>query len=204
MKADQPVRVSVSHGDSSGTEAVEAGFADLVDALSFLHLQARAAVSAGHTTFHARMMRGTELVDEFSVTSHDLCGAVRSRLHDHHDDQGLVTTRVPGIDAIIYAHRSCLAPEVLLIGVDADEDQRILFVVNEADLVDTTVGVPTGTLDLRGTPNATMTVGATVAAANPQQARAILESVVSSQPIHFHPLQCPTARDQQNLSPPIS
>ncbi|WP_241665978.1 hypothetical protein [Prescottella subtropica] len=58
------------------------------------------------------------------------------------DNDGLVTTSVAGVDAHIYAHRSTTVPGALLIGVDAPEGQQILFVVNDGDVLDTTVGEP--------------------------------------------------------------
>ncbi len=56
------------------------------------------------------------------------------------DNDGLVEIEVDGIDARIYAHRSNTEPGALLVGVDAPERQKILFVVNDGDLLDTIVG----------------------------------------------------------------
>ncbi|WP_420879029.1 hypothetical protein [Rhodococcus sp. (in: high G+C Gram-positive bacteria)] len=58
------------------------------------------------------------------------------------DNDGLVTAHVAGVDAHIYAHRSTTVTGALLVGVDAPEGQRILFVVNDGDILDTTVGEP--------------------------------------------------------------
>lgn len=59
---------------------------------------------------------------------------------DHND--GLVIAHVAGVDAHVYAHRSTTVTGALLVGVDAPEGQRILFVVNDGDVLDTTVGEP--------------------------------------------------------------
>jgi hypothetical protein len=186
MKADQPVRVAVTHGGRRTTDRVNVGFADLDDALTFLHLQARAATAAGHTSLAAEILRDGAVVAHVAVAAcSDLVGAVRTELSNHFGDAGLVRMTVPGIDAIIYAHRSCHGEDVLFIGVDANEDQRILFAVNDADLVDTTVGLRTGTLNLPGTPTAKMSVTATVDADTPAAAFRIFESAACAQPIHF-------------------
>lgn len=65
-----------------------------------------------------------------------------SRASDTNDNDGLVRTRVSGVDAQIYAHRSNTVAGALLVGVDAPEGQRIMFVVNDGDVLDTTVGLP--------------------------------------------------------------
>ncbi|AZI65554.1 hypothetical protein [Rhodococcus sp. NJ-530] len=66
--------------------------------------------------------------------------------HTDTDTDGLIETRVEGVDAKIYAHRSNVTPGTLLVGVDAPQGQSIRFVVNDGDMLDTTVGVDAGEL----------------------------------------------------------
>lgn len=141
MRSDLPCTVHIAAGT---TTSVAVPFADAVDAYQFVHAQARAATASGATHLAATIIRSDgHILADIDITSADLCGATRHALSAN-DDSGLAYARVDGIDALIYAHRSCIGDAVLFIGVDADDDQRILFAVNDADLLDTTVGAPVG------------------------------------------------------------
>lgn len=180
MRDATPTTVHIAHGPIT----TEAPFQDCVDAMAFVQLQARAADSAGHTHFTARITADGTTIAEFAVSGHDIAGGVRAHLASR--DKGLVYARVPGIDAVIYAHRSHLDDRALLIGVDADDGQRIMLAVNDADLVDTTVGTNTGSVVGSIPPHAdTIAVTATVAAGTAGEARRALESAAACHPIHF-------------------
>lgn len=184
MKSDLPCTVTIVVGATVIPQIV---LADSIDAYQFVHAQARAGQTAGATHLAATITRhdGRTLAD-IDVTSYDLCGATRKALADSDDAGGLTYARVDGIDAVIYAHRSSDDPDALAIGVDADEDQRILFCVNDGDLVDTTVGYNTGRLDLNEPYAPTMTVSATIAASSPHETERILTAAACAHPIHFH------------------
>ena len=179
MKSDLPCTAQVTHGPHQ----ITAPFTDHDEAAAFVNSQARAANSLGHTLFTARIVRsdGTVLND-ITIHSHDVAGAVVAALDT---GNGYTHMRVAGIDACIYAHRSSEGDDVLFVGVSADDDQRILLAVNDADLVDTTVGARTGTLRLTGSASPDMTVTCAVHAHSAPEALRILESVACSQPVHL-------------------
>lgn len=180
MNIDRPVTVICAHGDVTAT----APFADVTDATTFIHAQARAADAAGHTDLRAVLTQDAGTPVCLSVHGHNITGAVVTAL-DRRDDDGFSRLRVAGIDAIVYAHRSQFVPGALVVGVDADDDQRIQFVVNDGDLVDTTVGVPTGVVEPTIDVAPTMQLMATIAAPTEADARHILNAAVCCQPIHF-------------------
>ncbi|WP_042376532.1 hypothetical protein [Gordonia alkanivorans] len=181
MIDDLPVTVTVSH-DGATTQA---GFADLADGVAFIHMQARAADAAGRTSFSACTRRGGEIIHDVDVAGRDLYGKVRTALDPDGTAAGFVSVMVAGIDAVVYAHRSCDGDDVLIVGVDADEGQHIRFVVNDGDLVDTTVGFLTGGLNLPGGHGPQVSVTATVSAATAAEARRILQLAACCQPVHF-------------------
>lgn len=180
MKSDLPCSVAVEHGDVH----VTLPFADNCDAVAFVNSQARAADQMGHKQFAATLTRSDGVIlANISAAGHDISGAVVDAMGG--DDQGFTRMRVAGIDALVYAHRSCESADVLVVGVDADEGQRILFAVNDGDLVDTVVGERTGTLDVAYSPTVPLVVTCAVTADSPAAARQILESAACCQPLHF-------------------
>lgn len=56
---------------------------------------------------------------------------------------------VPGTGVEVYAHRSQTVEGAVLVGVDADDGQRLLLVVNEWDALDTTPGESAGSVAVR-------------------------------------------------------
>ncbi|GAB36389.1 hypothetical protein [Gordonia otitidis] len=180
MKSDLPVSATVNHGNVTTT----APFADQCDAVAFIHAQARTATQMGHKQFTATLTRSDgATVATVDVSGHDIGGQVIDALGSA--DQGLTYLRVAGIDALVYAHRSCKGDGVLFVGVDADDDQRILFAVNDGDLVDTVVGDRTGSIDVTYDGGGPQTVSCVVDADSPAEAQRILEAAVCCQPLHF-------------------
>lgn len=142
MDPDTPATATVCRGGVT----VTADFAAIYDATQFIHAQARAATAAGQQQMSMRLTAGGHVHVDITLTGPDLVGAAVSALA-RFDADGLGYLRVPGHQALVYAHRSRSTPGALLVGVDADEGERICMTVNDGDLVDTTVGRFTGAVN---------------------------------------------------------
>ncbi|MDN5758266.1 MAG: hypothetical protein L0H59_07000 [Tomitella sp.] len=79
-------------------------------------------------------------------TTTEAGAAMRSIMYaDTGDLNSRVSATVPGRDNVdIYAHPSQTVDGAVMVGVDAPEGQRILVAVNDADLLDTTIGNDAG------------------------------------------------------------
>lgn len=177
-----PWTASVTYDDTDAS----LHFANRSDATQFIHAQARAATAAGAQRFCAAITADDgATITTVDVSGRDLASMVAAAT-DNAD--GLVTMSVAGINAAtVYAHRSQTIPGALLVGVEAETDQRILFVVNDGELADTTVGKWTGTLDLSAmtVPTSWLAVTATVDADSAAQAIGVLEALACCQPVHI-------------------
>lgn len=165
---------------------VTADFATCYDATGFVHAQARAATAATEPDFGYAISTSDGQLIAGAAHGPNIAEQVVAALAEL-DTDGFTRMHVPGHTALIYAHRSQCIPGALLIGVDADEDQRILFAVNDADLVDTTVGRWTGATNTAPT-GAGFQVTCEVLTPTAFDADRIVQALASSQPVQFGPV----------------
>lgn len=120
---------------------VSTTFADMVDATAFIHAQARAATAAGDRTFEATTRIEKQPPTTVRAEGVDIAGSVQAAFCDNN---GHAELAVAGIDARVVAQRSPINQGALLITVDADRGQRIVFAINDDGIADTVVGAGRG------------------------------------------------------------
>jgi hypothetical protein len=116
------------------------GFATLLDARNHVLAQARLHNESNWFAAWIHEVVGDVAREhtEVKATDGDVFAKVRAQLDA---DDGLEHAEVFGIGAKIYAHRSnTRGDDVLLVGVDAEEGQQIVFVVNDHEAPIVTVG----------------------------------------------------------------